>query len=85
MSESRSIEASGSDIESAISKGIAELGVSRDAVIVEVLEEPTRRLVGLGARQARVRLTVIGAAATPAVPLRSRRASSMPTTSAFRT
>jgi spoIIIJ-associated protein len=67
MSESRSIEASGPDIESAITKGIADLGVSRDDVIVEVLEEPTRRLLGLGAKLARVRLTIIRAPATPAV------------------
>ncbi len=67
MSESRSIEASGPDIESAITKGIADLGVSRDDVIVEVLEEPTRRLLGLGARLAKVRLTIIRAPATPAV------------------
>ncbi len=68
MSESRSIEASGPDIESAISKGIAELGVSRDEVMIEVLEEPGRRLLGLGAKQAKVRVTVIKAPATPAPP-----------------
>lgn len=68
MSEARSIEASGPDIESAISKGIAELGVSRDEVMIEVLEEPGRRLLGLGAKQARVRVTVIKAPATPAPP-----------------
>jgi spoIIIJ-associated protein len=68
MSESRSIEASGPDIESAITKGVNELGVTRDDVIVEVLEEPGRRLLGLGARQAKVRITVIKAPATPAPP-----------------
>ncbi len=68
MSESRSIEASGPDIESAITKGVTELGVSRDDVIVEVLEEPGRRLLGLGAKQAKVRITVIRAPATPAPP-----------------
>jgi spoIIIJ-associated protein len=65
MSESRSIEASGPDIESAITKGVTELGVSREDVIVEVLEEPGRRLLGLGAKQAKVRVTVIKAPATP--------------------
>jgi spoIIIJ-associated protein len=70
MSESRSIEASGPDIESAITKGVTELGVSREDVIVEVLEEPGRRLLGLGAKQAKVRITVIKAPATPA-PSRS--------------
>src|SRR5258708_16967774 len=66
MSEPRAIEASGPDIEAAISKGVEELGVSRADVIVEVLEEPARGLLGLGARQAKVRLTVIRAPSSPA-------------------
>ena len=65
MSESRAIEASGPDIEAAISKGIAELGVSRADVIVEIVDEPARGLLGLGARLAKVRLTVIRAPSTP--------------------
>jgi spoIIIJ-associated protein len=68
MSESRAIEASGPDIEAAITKGIAELGVSRTDVMVEVLEEPSRGILGLGAHQARVRLTVIRAPAAPPPP-----------------
>ncbi len=72
MSESRSIEASGPDIESAITKGVTELGVSRDDVIVEVLEEPGRRLLGLGAKQAKVRLTVIKAPPAPSTPAVSK-------------
>ncbi len=68
MSEARSIEASGPDIEAAITKGVTELGVSRADVIVEVLEEPGRRLLGLGAKQAKVRLTVIKAPDTPPAP-----------------
>ncbi len=68
MSQLRSIEVSAADIESAIDKGIADLGVSRDEVMVEVLEEPVRRLLGLGAKQAKVRLTVIRAPAAPPPP-----------------
>src|SRR5947208_1686232 len=71
MSESRSIEASGPDIESAITKGVTALGVSREDVIVEVLEEPGRRLLGLGSKQAKVRITVIGAPARAARPEQS--------------
>jgi len=66
MSQMLSIESVGADVESAIAKGIQELGVSRDQVMVEVLEEPSRRLLGLGAKPARVRLTVIRAPETPA-------------------
>jgi spoIIIJ-associated protein len=57
MSETRSVETTGADIEAAIEAGLEELGVSRESVIVEVLEEPSRGLLGIGARQARVRLT----------------------------
>ncbi|MBO9308496.1 MAG: protein jag [Chloroflexi bacterium] len=66
MSQLLSVESTGADIESAIAKGIQELGVSREQVIVEVLEEPVRRLLGLGVKPARVRLTVIRAPETPA-------------------
>jgi len=66
MSQLLSIESTGADVESAIAKGIQELGVSREQVMVEVLEEPGRRLLGLGAKPARVRLTVIRAPETPA-------------------
>ncbi|NLX09402.1 MAG: protein jag [Chloroflexi bacterium] len=57
MSETRSVETTASDIEAAIELGLEKLGVSRESVIVEILEEPTRGLLGLGARQARIRLT----------------------------
>jgi spoIIIJ-associated protein len=66
MSQVLSIESVGPDVESAILKGIEELGVDREQVIVEVLEEPRSRLLGLGMKQARVRLTMIRAPETPA-------------------
>ena len=52
------IEAVGDDAESAIADGLARLGVDRDMVQVEVLDEGSKGLFGLGAREARVRLTV---------------------------
>lgn len=57
MSETRSVETSAADIETAIEIGLAQLDVARESVIVEILEEPSRGLLGLGARQARIRLT----------------------------
>ncbi len=65
---SQSIETSGDTVEEAIAKGLAELGgVSPTDVIVEVLEEPSRGMFGLGARPARVRLQMFrSAAAAPA-------------------
>ena len=56
MSSEHSIEMSGETVEEAIASGLAELGVSPSDVIVEVLEEPSRGMFGLGARPARVRL-----------------------------
>jgi spoIIIJ-associated protein len=73
MNQPQSIEISAPDVQSAIERGIAELGVSRDQVMVEVLEEPSRGLLGLGAKLARVKLTAIRAPQTPpaAVPTAS--------------
>nr|WP_119071859.1 RNA-binding cell elongation regulator Jag/EloR [Aggregatilinea lenta] len=70
MSETRSVETTGADIETAIEQGLKELGVSRESVIVEILEEPSRGLLGLGARQARIRLTTAAPArdTAPAAP-----------------
>jgi spoIIIJ-associated protein len=57
MSETRSVEMTGPDIEEAIEAGLKQLQVSRESVIVEILEEPTRGILGLGSKSARVRLT----------------------------
>jgi spoIIIJ-associated protein len=53
----KTIEAKGSDVESAVAKGLAELGLSRDAVTIEIVDEGSRGLFGLGGRPAVVRLT----------------------------
>ena len=53
-------------IEEAVEKGLRELGVSRERVEVEVLDEGSKGLFGLGNRQARVRLALINDA--PAAP-----------------
>jgi spoIIIJ-associated protein len=45
-------------INEAIEKGLAELELSRDAVDIEILDEGSRGLFGLGSHQARVRLIV---------------------------
>jgi len=54
----QAIETTGADVEAAIEAGLARLGVTRDAVEVEVLDEGSGGVFGLGARQARARLTV---------------------------
>jgi len=44
-------------VEEAIAKGLSELGLSEDDVEVEVLDEGSRGVLGIGSRQARVRLS----------------------------
>lgn len=68
MSGTRSVETSANEIETAIELGLQELGVSRESVIVEILEEPSRGLLGIGARQARVRLTTAAPVRTAPPP-----------------
>ncbi len=45
-------------INEAIEKGLAELDLTRDEVDIEILDEGSRGLFGLGSHQARVRLVV---------------------------
>ena len=45
-------------VEDAIANGLDDLGLQREAVEIEVLDEGNRGLFGLGTRMARVRLTV---------------------------
>lgn len=59
--QARSIEATGETVESAIRAGLAQLGVPRDRVEVVVIREESRGVLGIGARDAVVRLTEIAA------------------------
>ena len=54
------IEVTANSVEAAIDKGLAELKARPGEVVVEVLEEPNTGLFGFGAREARVRLILIG-------------------------
>ena len=56
MSET-SLEATGKSVEDAVEKGLAELGLSRDAVAIQVMREGSRGLLGIGGEEAVVRLT----------------------------
>ena len=68
MSDTRAnIEIIAPSIEEAVARGLADLGLPEEAVDVEVLDSGSKGLFGLGYRQARVRLTIKGAAVkTPA-------------------
>jgi len=54
------IEVTGNSVEDAINKGLKQLNAQPGDVMVEVLEEPNTGLFGFGAREARVRLVLIG-------------------------
>jgi len=73
MNEHTTLEKIAPNVDEAIAQGLAELGLDKAAVDVEVLDEGSRGLLGIGGRQARVRLTVRQAqamsdAGTPAKP-----------------
>lgn len=57
----RSVEKTGRSVEEALQAALDELGVGRDQVEVEVLDEPNRGLLGwIGGKLARIRVTVRG-------------------------
>ncbi len=58
MNERATLEKIAPSVEEAVAEGLAELGLSKDGVEVEVLDAGSRGLLGIGTRQARVRLSV---------------------------
>lgn len=58
MDQRTTLEIIAPTVEEAIAQGLAELGLTADAVSVEVLDAGTRGFFGLGRTQVRVRLTV---------------------------
>lgn len=74
MNAKTTLEIIAPTVEEAIAQGLAQLGLTADAVSVEVLDAGSKGLFGLGKAQVRVRLTVHGpdgpeaVEAEPAVP-----------------
>lgn len=54
-------EFSAKTVDQAIAQGLAELGLTRDQVNIEIVHEGSRGILGLGGEDARVRLTPLGA------------------------
>ncbi len=55
---STSLEYIAANADEAINKGLHELNVTREEVDIEIIEHGSRGIFGIGARQARVRITV---------------------------
>ena len=60
MNERTTLEKIAPTVDEAVSAGLSELGLGAEAVDVEILDNGSRGLFGVGSRQARVRLTVKG-------------------------
>lgn len=67
MNAKTTLEIIAPTVEEAIAQGLAQLGLTADAVSVEVLDAGSKGLFGLGKTQVRVRLTVNGPAEEKAV------------------
>lgn len=72
FSSNQEIESRGATVDAAVSAGLERLGVTRDQVKVIVIDEGSRGLLGIGSREAIVRLIVTPAedpaTKTPAPP-----------------
>ena len=59
MNENRAtLEVIAPTVEEAVAKGLSDLGLRESDVTIEILDEGSRGLFGLGSRQARVRLII---------------------------
>lgn len=56
--ERTTLEIIAPSVEEAVTRGLEQLGVPKEMVDVDVLDEGTRRFLGFGSRQVRVRLTL---------------------------
>ncbi len=68
----REVITTGKNIDDAIEAGVAELGVDRDDVSVEIIDTPSRGFLGLGSCPAKVRVWV-GEDDEPTAPVRKEK------------
>ncbi len=58
MSETTSIEISAQDVEAAIEEGLDQLGIARDEAVIEILDEGSTGFLGIGGRDASVKISL---------------------------
>ena len=68
LSSNQEIESRGATVDAAVSVGIQRLGVERDRVKVIIIDEGSRGLLGIGSREAIVRLIVTPVEVAPKAP-----------------
>lgn len=68
----KQVEASGRTVEEAVDRALTELGAAQEDAEIEVLDPGTRGMLGLGARDVRVRVTLKAAPAAEAHQLAVR-------------
>ncbi len=68
MTAGNDIEVRGQTVEEAIEAGLAQLGLSRGDVLVDVVDEGSKGILGIGVREAVVRLVPMVSPAPPAAP-----------------
>lgn len=59
-----SLEVTGKSVADAVDRGLAQLGLTREQVEIEIIHESSRGVLGMGGDEARVRLTARPAATT---------------------
>ena len=67
--QAKSYEYSAKTVDAAIEEGLHQLSLTADRVTVDVLNRGSRGILGIGSEAARVRLTPIVKAPTPATPI----------------
>jgi len=78
MNQRTTLEIIAPTVEEALAQGLAQLGLTADAVSVEVLDAGNKGLFGLGKPQVRVRLTVVPPGGMPVVETRPAASESDP-------
>lgn len=70
MMQKTTLEVIAQTVEEAIENGLAQLSIPREAADVEILDTGSKGFLGLGGRQARVRLTLRDNSVSPVMPAR---------------